>query len=159
MSSDYYTSTGLILYMCPHTTRYLVVSYRYMYVSGEGEFGVQTVHDASMDPPVPTWYLPVPQAVHDASPDPPLPTRYLPATQNGRRWEWDGEDTLSRLPVFNGCLLCSDRCVHCDSFVQTARCDGGTSDQCLGQWLSLWQQKNRDWRPHLCSVPTWKSQE
>jgi hypothetical protein len=64
-----------------------------MYVSGEGEFGVQTVHDASMDPPVPTWYLPVPQAVHDASPDPPLPTRYLPATQSGRRWEWDGEES------------------------------------------------------------------
>jgi hypothetical protein len=29
----------------------------------------------------------------------------------GSAREWDGEDTLRRLPAFNGDLLCSDRCV------------------------------------------------
>ena len=80
-SSYCYISSGLILLrMCSQTTMNLPASYYYIlillgirwphtaiYVSGEGEFGVQTVHDAS--------------------PDPPLPTRYLPATLCVRRWE------------------------------------------------------------------------
>jgi hypothetical protein len=65
---------------------------------------------------------------------------------------------LRRLPAFNGDFLCSDRRVT-DSFVQTARRDGGTFDQCLRQRRSLWQQETkRDRRPHLCSVPTWELQ-
>ena len=45
------------------------------------EFGVQAVHDDSVDPPVPSRYLPAPQAVHDDSAVCPVATPYLPAPQ------------------------------------------------------------------------------
>ena len=49
--------------------------------AGEAEFAVQAVHDASVDPPVPSRYLPAPHAVHDPSAVCPVAIPYLPAPQ------------------------------------------------------------------------------
>jgi hypothetical protein len=49
---------------------------------GEFEFGVQSVHDSSPAPPVPTQYFPAPQATQDTSAVCPVAFPYLPAPQS-----------------------------------------------------------------------------
>ncbi len=49
---------------------------------GEFEFGVQSIHDSSPDPPVPTQYFPEPQAKPDTSAVCPVAFPYLPSPQS-----------------------------------------------------------------------------
>jgi hypothetical protein len=49
---------------------------------GEFEFGVQSIHNSSPAPPVPTQYFPAPQATHDISAVCPVVFPYLPAPQS-----------------------------------------------------------------------------